>query len=193
MRAAVLGAYLVGLLAVPAMADSADQFDLNCTGQSTAEPVTGDGSAPSIDKGPFPYTTHLRIDLAAQLYCQDDCKVPTKIATIAPDFIALKSNEGVTHTDELLLKRGDGSFRSSFSWDRRPEGMHGFLVMRFADGKCTKAPFSGMPKNGILTWSLARQQRQRPLHSRSGPLSAPACGYAVSIQSSSHSVKGHAG
>src|ERR1700678_3153456 len=106
---------LAGAFVSSAMAQPAQRFDLVCTGQVVAEKVgvSGNGLAP-LALGTAPYTTHLQVDLKAQVFCQDDCKGPEHIPLSDPDDIIFRSGGGMEQKF-LTFNRGSGSF--TFNWD----------------------------------------------------------------------------
>jgi hypothetical protein len=154
MKSVLLGIALAGAAASAAMAQSTNQFDLACTGQVVAEindvtknsmelGATVDESVP-FERGPIPYTTHLRVDLKAQVFCQDDCKGPEDIALIGPESIIFRSLSGL-QSSQLVVNRGDGSF--SYDWNEDGNlAAHRAFLKKTATGQCTKVPYTEMPK-----------------------------------------------
>ena len=146
MKLVFAGIALAGAFVTSVMAQPAEQFDLVCTGQVVAEKVgvSGGGFAP-LAPGTAPYTTHLRVDLKAEVFCQDDCKGPEHIPLIGPNDIIFRSGGGFEQKF-LSVDRGSGSFIFNWNegWEQPPLGPH---VKKAATGQCTKAPFTRLPKN----------------------------------------------
>jgi hypothetical protein len=141
------GIGLAGAFASSATAQPTDQFDLACTGQVAAEKVgTPNGGLAPLPLGTAPYITHLRVDLQAQVFCQDDCKGPEHIPLIGQDGIIFRSGGGL-EAKFLSVDRGSGSFVFNWNegWDKSPP--FGPYVQKEATGQCTKAPFTSIPKN----------------------------------------------
>jgi len=146
MKTAFVGIVLAGAFASLAMAQPAERFDLVCTGQVATEKVgvSGNGLAP-LALGTAPYTTHLRVDLKAEVFCQDDCKGPEPIPLIGPNDIIFRTGGGMEQKF-LTVDRGSGSFTFNWNedWEQPPLGPY---VHKAATGQCTKARFTQIPKN----------------------------------------------
>lgn len=120
MRALIL---VFGLVSAPVAA--ADQFDLNCTGKYR----------PRTHAKWKPVAIHLRIDLAAQAFCRDECQSVHKIDEIDPGTIRLRKGnpQPITSYSYQEIDRVAGTFES-------------YEYGGFAEqATCTAAPFSGFP------------------------------------------------
>lgn len=106
------------------------QFDLICT--QTA--VAGRPLTPQY---------RFRIDLVQNRWCEGACEAPQQIASVTPDRYVLVENE---HRSRTLRT-------SNYSWINRLNGAHweqsqavGRLTqVSSRQGRCERAPYSGMP------------------------------------------------
>jgi hypothetical protein len=116
----------VALLAVALSASNPNQFDLICTGTETTHW--------NLQSGPI--TSHYRIDLKANHWCQGECQILKSFAEASPTQLVF---------DEVKAAyRGDPTERLDFV--RRDTGEWNFFNHEMqGDGSCVAAPFSGFP------------------------------------------------
>ena len=107
------------------------QFDLVCTEISSS----GRASTPEY---------RFRIDLDLNRWCEDECARPREIAAVSADRYTLVDREHRGRTLRTVNK----------SWIDRVTGEHweqnqsigGLTQINSREGKCERAPFSGMPQ-----------------------------------------------
>jgi len=112
---------LIGsLAATPAVA--ADQFDLVCTAKNNV--------------------VHYRVDLGRSEWCQGDCSVIRKLASVTTGMLVLADEKPVNpnqYRESITINRNDGSW---FSMGYFPRSTR----MPVEDkGSCEPASFSGFP------------------------------------------------
>lgn len=122
---------LILLAASPAAA--ADQFDLACKGYKWTK-IGG----PSQD-----YSFRARIDLAAEKWCEGECKAALPIFSVTPDELVL-TDEGTLNSRIEMSRRA--------TYDRKTNAFHYlFLQTRPTDDYletqtvCTTEPFTPLP------------------------------------------------
>lgn len=122
----------VAFIALPALAQSPQQFDLICAVRSKAD-------SPQRE-------VRYSVDLDNAQWCGPRCQAPEAIASVAPDQLVLKNvgpigNDPLDRNDRytITIKRADGSYESVFVM--RTAGL--FEVDR---GTCRLAEFTGFPK-----------------------------------------------
>ena len=127
----------LGSGAQPALANS-DQFDLACSGEREHRVIAQLGSSQ-------PWSGRIRVDLAAHLFCSDECRAPEKIAEITPERIVLRNQEGTYRTDQFEVDRVNGKLKRHFlqlgAGANSPEEFE-----ENYDATCKVGPFSGFPK-----------------------------------------------
>lgn len=107
------------------------QFDLVCTEISSS----GRASTPEY---------RFRIDLDLNRWCEDECARPREIAAVSADRYTLVDRQHRGGTLRTVNK----------SWIDRVTGEHweqnqsigGLTQINSREGKCERAPFSGMPQ-----------------------------------------------
>jgi hypothetical protein len=136
-------------LSIQASAQSDEQFDLNCSGTLVAvDTGAKDFDSLPFEKGPVPYSTHLRVDLNAKVFCQDDCKAPEAIVGFNPETILFRDNQGVFQKSRLAARRSDGAFAYSWTEPGDRATRRAFLT-KTVTGQCSKAPFTPLPHNAF--------------------------------------------
>lgn len=122
-------------LALLAVTQPAEQFDLICVGSAWESP-TGGAARPAEYR--------FRIDLARNRWCEGDCAQPREIQSVTEDRYTLVNSE----------YRGRGLRTLNTSWIDRVAGTHtelnlstgGLVQGSRREGRCERAPFSGMPQ-----------------------------------------------
>jgi hypothetical protein len=121
------------LLLAGSPAIAADQFDLSCQGWKWAQ---RGGAAQEYD-------FRVRIDLAAQKWCDGDCKAAQPIQSVAGDKLTLL-DEGTLNSRMEVAREA--------TFNRKTNEFHYRLLQtRPTDdyleyqGKCTTAPFTPIP------------------------------------------------
>ena len=145
------------VLATPATAQTVDKFDLICTGTATTENTGANDIKDNpafVIPGPMAYSVHLNVDLAANLFCENQCSKPEAIQSVTTDHVIFRDSKKVVRLstlvivsdrDGLAVSRIDGSFVRV--WDEagnRAEGKP--YLTHTAKGTCAKAPFTSLPK-----------------------------------------------
>ena len=121
----VMSALAAVSLTAPALAQSAQQFDLICTGQQQFRP----------DMKPTAVTHRYRIDLDAKRWCWEQCQFANDIQSVTADRITFYENLPGQPTKQAYIRRTDGKyFRYSFGRSYTHD-----------EGTCQPAPFSGLP------------------------------------------------
>lgn len=130
----------LALMAFPALAQTPQQFDLHCEGLRHWRDGTD-----SVD----PISLHLRADLDANQWCEDQCTVTFQINEVSATFIKFRGtadlvfkddNSDATPTkEEVFVSRTTGTYADS-KW-------HPFERSYWTGGKCTVGPFSGFPES----------------------------------------------
>lgn len=129
MRCAV--PLLILLAGSPAVA--ADQFDLACTGDKWT--VQGGKSEP--------YVFRTRIDLAAQKWCEGDCKTVQSLYSATDDKLVLTDegtlNSRMEMSRVVTFDRKAGNFHYLFVQTRPTDGYLEYWA------RCTTEAFTGFP------------------------------------------------
>ena len=122
----------------PAFAQQ-QQFDLVCSGEQTS--TTFDGEKVE------PYSTRLRIDLAEERWCENECKAIHDLASVQPTQITLKetSDDGIDESSFMLhfVDRETGEHHLSTA--ARYRAFPRLTVSIKMKGTCSPEPFSGFP------------------------------------------------
>ncbi|HWJ68443.1 MAG TPA: hypothetical protein VNS79_00100 [Sphingobium sp.] len=125
--------FIIFMLLSSAPAMAADQYDLACQGTRISP----------RDAAAEAYSTRLRIDLAAQKWCQDDCKRVVAINDISADTLVLADdityNSRTDLSNKMTVDRKSGAFEQLSSQDR-PSPM--YLKV---EATCTEQPFTPFP------------------------------------------------
>lgn len=112
-------------------------FNLNCAG--TLETIS------SLGKASRPYASVYRIDLAANKWCESDCKTQFNIAAVSPAQITLeKKTIDTPRQHETLNNFINRETGDHFVFAKSGVGASA-LVMNWK-GKCTRSDFTGFPK-----------------------------------------------
>ena len=119
------------LLATPAVA--ADQFDLACQGTKWTQRGTA-GEA---------HKFRLRVDLAANKWCEDDCKTVQALSSSSADKLTL-TDEGTLNTRMemsrvITLDRKTGAFVHNFTQIRPDESLF------YVQATCKTEAFTPFP------------------------------------------------
>jgi hypothetical protein len=126
MRSLIIAAALV---ATPAAA-ATEQFDLVCNGKTRESSIGRWKAAPE---------TRYRIDLAANRWCQGDCKQPEKIYEVSETKLTLKwIKEDTPRSRALIFIKID---RSTGAW----ENYWSSSFFSETAGQCEVAPFTEFP------------------------------------------------
>lgn len=129
----------LAFMALPALAETPRQFDLQCEalrhwrdGTDTVDPIN----------------LRFRADLDANQWCEDQCAVTFQINEVSAMFIRFRDtddliykddNSGATPTkEEVVVSRTTGTYADS-KWQP-------FERSYWTGGKCTVEPFSGFPE-----------------------------------------------
>ena len=123
----------IALVAGSAGAQTAQQFDLTCSGTRVSE----------VDGPAEPYEYGFRIDLGTSRWCWDHCEVTYPIAEVGPDRIVLNEKS----VDDY---RERSSTRNEVS---RVTGVHTLSSISVrplprlykVEGRCVPGPFTGFP------------------------------------------------
>lgn len=134
LRSAALATALI-CFAHNAHAQSAQQFDLVCTGTASG---TADGNSP--------WEGRYSIDLESGKFCGPPCKAPEAIARVEPDKLTLRDTGPLT-TDprdrkdkwRIVVNRSDGAYESEFI-------MMSVGIVAIIKGSCTVGKFTPFPK-----------------------------------------------
>lgn len=110
----------------PVSAETAQQFDLICQGESQRSP----GAKPEA------VTRHYRIDLQAKRWCWESCERANEIESVTADRITFYQSPEGEPMKHAYISRTDGSY-SRVSLGR---------TFTHDKGTCEVAPFSGLPK-----------------------------------------------
>lgn len=116
-----------------AFAQTATQFDLNCTGTRQM----------ALDGPVEPHTYSFRVDLAAGRWCWNTCERTFEIVEAAPDRIVF-GNENVDTARKRSTSRNEVSRRTGEHEQLWIETRPIPTYIRTA-GHCEAAPFSGFP------------------------------------------------
>jgi hypothetical protein len=132
-------------IAVPASASAqANQFNLVCSGTMTSTSVIG---ADRVE----PYSSTYRIDLAAQKWCEGDCKALHDISSVQPTQLTLEERKVDTLFERSLLvnfiDRETGAHIIT-STSSSPRDRLSTLNLRW-DGRCEASAFSGFPNHPV--------------------------------------------
>lgn len=131
--ALIAGSAALALAAFDAVAQTATQFDLVCSGTRQS----------SINGPVEPHEYRLRIDLEAERWCWNECPRTMPIVEIAPDQLTLLSERVDTDrtrsTHENTVSRVTGEHRAIWI-ESRP-----FPTFVETKGQCEAADFSGFP------------------------------------------------
>jgi len=123
------------VLAAAMALQSAQQFDLACTGSSFSRLQGGRGEA---------FNVTLRIDLAANRWCDGDCSAPMAIVSATPDAIVLEDVQpaprGLNIRRKTEINRVTGVYDSYFS------AIGSTVQQGRQEARCEVKPFSGMPQ-----------------------------------------------
>jgi hypothetical protein len=126
---------LAALLATTAAsAQTSDQFDLICSGSRTA---TLSGIVTAVE----PFTSELRINLAANAWCGGDCARIYDIdgAVTASEIVLTDDHQGeweaVTKVDRQTGKFTASNYHTAY----------GVKSGGYSEGQCTRTPFKPMP------------------------------------------------
>ena len=125
---------LAALLATTAAStQTPDQFDLICSGSRTA---TLSGKVTGVE----PFTSELRIDLAAKAWCGGDCTRIYDIdgAVTASEIVLTDDHQGEWEA-VTKIDRQTGKFTAS-----NYHTPYGVKAGGYSDGQCTRAPFRPM-------------------------------------------------
>ena len=148
----IFGAALAVGVTSAALGQSAEKFNLICSGTVVAEDIgahePGEVLLP-FEAGPVPYSTHLRVNLSGKVFCQDDCPASEDIALVDPEFLLLRDDHEIFgRSRHFAVRRADGAF--VFNWEEPGDrATHRAYLSKSAKGICTKAPFTTMPKNAF--------------------------------------------
>lgn len=125
--------FSVAVAAAMLLNQSAQQFDLRCTGETSS----GARDAPVRSE---PFDIRLRVDLTRNVWCYGRCGTLIPLVDVNSDRLLLEQHrlpeEGSFFTN---INRNSGVYVSSL---RDPANGHAYRDMI---GFCTKEPFSGMP------------------------------------------------
>lgn len=140
MRTSVLST-AVGLglswLASAVHAQTATQFDLQCTGKIAhligSPPGSGD-----------PWTGMIKVDLAQGRYCYDECQTPLPIQAVEPNRIVFRYDfQRSGQIVRMLIDRVTGHYEAQFHrYFATTEHPH---VVDLISATCVPRPFSGLP------------------------------------------------
>lgn len=129
------------LLALAASAPN-QQFNLVCAGTFTRESV-------DLGKKVEPYRFVYRFDLAANKWCDGECKGTRGILRVGPTQITLTDENTDTPREKKyrseFIDRETGRHSTMMTTNSR---MLGFYVLRW-EGHCDPAPFSGFPTGKV--------------------------------------------
>lgn len=121
------------LLCAATPAFAADQFDLACQGTKISK----------RDGAPAPYTTRVRLDLAAKRWCTDACQRVMSIDDVQPDKIVIKDDSTLNTREESTIE---------VNYDRTTHAYHRLYIQERPDtiyekeaATCTEQPFTPFP------------------------------------------------
>jgi hypothetical protein len=119
----------------PATAQTATEFDLNCSGQSNH--LTGMSTKP-IDE-PQTWADTFKVDLAHGKFCEGDCKTVETIYSVTPTQIILReyADDGGDG-----LNRVNGAYLSE-RYNGDPQRLRTIKTVVVA--QCKAVPFTGLP------------------------------------------------
>lgn len=124
---------VLGLTSSPALAQTAQRFDLVCAGTTQR----------GVDAEPVPDNYRIRVDLEANRWCWGACEMTFPIAEVAPDRLTFVSENVDTprkrSMSENSVSRVTGEHRQIWI-ESRP--IPTFLETK---GQCEPGPFTGFP------------------------------------------------
>lgn len=118
--------------------DTADQFDLVCTGQHELRLIGQRGT-------PIPWTGRIKVDLSTATFCQDDCSKVETIGNIEPELLRLGDIRGSEYQDISQVDRSTGAYRRMVTKQSTVNGKY-YGVAEDYQGICKPEKFTGFPE-----------------------------------------------
>lgn len=125
---------VIALAGAMLLTQNAQQFDLTCTG--TMESGSGLTSTETV-----PANVRLRVDLARNIWCEDECGNPAPFVSVnAGELVMFDNTNGTGAGRRTVVNRTTGTYTSSISIRSS-----GTIVFVRTTARCTRAPYTPIP------------------------------------------------